>query len=71
MNQPAAPICIQCGNATTLGAADHLNRLDDGRPCGACAARLLDTLPPMLPGMSNDESDSGVVDAEPDFDMPA
>jgi hypothetical protein len=71
MNERAAPICIQCGHATTLGAADHLNRTRDGRPCTSCAARLLDTLPPLLPGMLADQPEPEFVDSDPDFDIPA
>jgi hypothetical protein len=71
MNERAAPICIQCGHKTTLGAADHLNRMSDGRPCGACAARLLETLPSLLPGVFGPVREPEFVDGEPDYDMPA
>ena len=71
MNQPAAPICIQCGKPTTLEASDHLNRLPDGRPCVACADRLLETLPGLLPGMPIAALEHEAVDTEPDYDMPA
>lgn len=44
---PAPPICIHCG--LSAGSPPRLNRLEDGRLCPACAERLLDALPPLLP----------------------
>ena len=45
----ADPICFSCGQATS--DPPKINRLDDGRPCLACQDRLLNELPPALPGM--------------------
>jgi hypothetical protein len=42
------PVCIGCGQAT--GPLPRLNLLPDGRVCPKCRDRLLDTLPPVLPG---------------------
>lgn len=41
------PVCIGCGKPT--GPRARLNTLPDGRPCPTCRARILDTLPPLLP----------------------
>ena len=71
MSLRAAPICIQCGQATTQGASDHLNRLPDGRPCAACAERLLATLPPLLPGMPVFAEEPEFEGSEPDHDRSA
>ncbi len=50
----SAPICFQCGQATTTDTG-RLNHLDDGRPCPACSERVMASLRPLLPGW--DEGD--------------
>lgn len=49
MARDSAPLCFQCGQATEAGA--ELNQLPGGEPCPACRERLLDLLPPLLPGL--------------------
>ena len=39
-------VCIRCG--LPIGDPPRINRLSDGEPCGACAERLLETLPPIF-----------------------
>ena len=52
-------VCFQCGQA--VGDPPALNELDGGAPCPACAERLLESLPSLLPpsfravGESSDE----------------
>lgn len=50
-------ICMGCGQAT--GPEPRLNVLPNGRPCAACADRLLDTLPPLLPSPDPDLASAG------------
>lgn len=75
MTSLAPPICFQCGLPATTGAADHFNRLSDGRTCPSCAERLLASLPPLLPGLCHrNETDSEpelAEQGEADFDVPA
>lgn len=47
MSMGRDPVCIACGQA--VGPKPRLNQLSDGRTCLACADRLLDSLPPLLP----------------------
>ncbi len=42
------PVCFTCGEPT--GPFPRLNVLSDGSVCPSCRDRLLDTLPPALPG---------------------
>lgn len=75
MLRPVTTICcIQCGQNT--GDVTRFNRLPDGRACPACAERLLDMLPPLLPGVPQDSLDQPVeeleaVDDDGDYDRPA
>jgi len=41
------PVCIGCGKPT--GPRARLNTLPDGRACPTCSARILDSLPALLP----------------------
>ena len=47
---PATSVCMPCGS--TVEEPPILNLLPDGTPCPTCAQRLLDSLPPVLPGTS-------------------
>ena len=40
--------CFTCGRA--VGSPPLLNRLENGLPCPTCRDRVLDFLPPVLPG---------------------
>jgi hypothetical protein len=40
--------CFTCGRA--VGSPPHLNRLESGLACPTCRDRVLDFLPPILPG---------------------
>lgn len=48
MAVPRPSLCITCG--LDAGPTNTLNRLEDGRVCPTCSARLLDFLPPLIPG---------------------
>ncbi len=41
------PVCFTCGEPVVADAFQ--NRLEDGTPCPACRARLLDEAPSLLP----------------------
>ena len=43
-----ASLCFSCGQP--VGEPPRLNLLAGGRPCPTCADRLLESLPPILPG---------------------
>ncbi len=68
-------ICFQCGQATADGT--RFNRLADGRPCPACAERLLMALPPLLPNYDAslepevEQPEPSEVDNDADYDRPA
>ncbi len=49
MDADSRPLCFHCGLPT--GSRETLNRLPSGRACPHCQARLLEDLPPALPGM--------------------
>jgi DNA-directed RNA polymerase subunit RPC12/RpoP len=40
--------CFNCGRS--VGFPPQLNRLENGLPCPTCRDRVLDFLPPILPG---------------------
>ena len=68
MDSDSRPLCFHCGQAT--GARETLNRLPDGTSCPHCQARLLDELPPALPGMGKGmPAGYGALGAEP-FEEP-
>lgn len=78
MLRPVTTICcIQCGQNT--GDATRFNRLPDGRACPACADRLLEMLPPLLPGVPQDGLNDSAEELESleardddgDYDRPA
>lgn len=52
MTAPSPTLCFTCGLA--LSAPPRLNQLPNGSPCPACRERLLDALPPLLPGRSHE-----------------
>jgi hypothetical protein len=84
MASPAGLICFYCGKSFSLTA---LNRASGGEPCPVCAERLLQALPPLIPGpgsdpgSSNREADDALDgapaepaqpgDLPPDFPRPA
>lgn len=41
-------LCFSCGQSVV--EVDRINRMEDGEPCPACADRLLQSMPPLLPG---------------------
>jgi hypothetical protein len=47
MGQAPDAICFYCGQAFSFSA---LNRVRGGRPCPVCTQRLLEGLPPLIPG---------------------
>ena len=47
------PLCFGCGQPT--GPFPRLNRLPNGRVCTSCRDRLLETLPPVLPSVSEED----------------
>ena len=49
------PVCFTCGQPT--GPAPRLNLLADGRACPSCRERLLDSLPPALPGFGRERQE--------------
>lgn len=49
MGRAQDTLCIGCG--LPAGNPPRLNRLDDGRVCPTCRDRLLESLPPALPGL--------------------
>ena len=48
MSDSAEPICFFCSQAFQVSG--QLNRMPDGRPCPICANRLMESLPPLMPG---------------------
>jgi hypothetical protein len=48
MGQPGKTICFTCGKA--VGASPRFNTLKNGELCPTCRDRVLDTLPPLVPG---------------------
>ena len=65
------PICFHCGQSAAVST--RFNRLPDGRPCPACAERLLASLAPPLPGYdpANETLPEQVEASEPDTDYDA
>jgi hypothetical protein len=47
MAQGLDSICFYCGQAFSISG---LNRVRGGRPCPVCTERLLEALPPLIPG---------------------
>ena len=48
MTEPQATLCMTCGGQ--VAATRALNRLPGGEVCPTCRERLLEGLPPLLPG---------------------
>ena len=46
----STPLCFTCG--LSIEDPPRINALSDGEPCPACQARVLDSLPPLVPGFS-------------------
>lgn len=46
----STPLCFTCG--LSIEDPPRINALSDGGPCPACQARVLDSLPPLVPGFS-------------------
>ena len=73
MTHTARTTCFHCGQDAAETA--RINRLPDGRPCPSCADRLLDLLPPLIPGYdpqtepANENELAG--EFEDDYDRPA
>ena len=44
------PVCFTCSQP--VAEPPRLNRLESGEPCPTCQDRLLDLLPPLLPGVA-------------------
>ena len=64
MDADSRPLCFHCGQPT--GSHETLNRLPSGEPCPHCRARLLEELPPALPGMGKGmPAGYGALGAEP------
>jgi len=67
MSERAPVVCFHCGQSTaSVDEGPRLNRLADGRPCPACADRLLRSLPSLvrdvaleLERIEHEEHDSG------------
>lgn len=51
MTEPRPSLCMTCG--LEASPTVRMNRLADGRACPACLERLLDDLPPLLPGFGH------------------
>lgn len=49
MDFDSGPLCFHCGKATNNQR--QINRLESGESCPHCQARLLEELPPLLPGL--------------------
>ncbi|MFT4709652.1 MAG: DNA-directed RNA polymerase subunit RPC12/RpoP [Bacteroidia bacterium] len=49
--------CFTCGR--DVGSPPQLNRLENGLPCPNCRDRVLDFLPPILPGPGSRELKPG------------
>lgn len=47
MGRAPDAICFYCGQAFSFSA---LNRVQGGKPCPVCTQRLLEGLPPVIPG---------------------
>lgn len=60
MSSTDTSICIECG--LPAGDPPVLNDLPDGRPCGGCRDRVLDSLPAILPGRVEAPVEDGAVD---------
>jgi hypothetical protein len=81
MESTSRAVCIQCGQSADDFA--RLNHLPDGRPCPACAERLLALLPSLLPGVeggvlpgqepapARDSGEASGAAADADYDRPA
>lgn len=52
--------CITCGR--DVGFPPQLNRLENGLPCPTCRDRVLDFLPPILPGPGSQEPETDQVE---------
>ena len=64
MDSDSRPLCFHCGQAT--GSRETQNRLPGGEICPHCRARLLEELPPVLPGMGRGmPAGYGALGAEP------
>jgi hypothetical protein len=48
MSEDTGTLCFQCGE--DVGDPPRVNQLATGEPCPVCRRRLLDALPPLLPG---------------------
>lgn len=48
MGKSGKTICFTCGKA--VGASPRFNTLKNGELCPTCRDRVLDTLPPLVPG---------------------
>jgi DNA-directed RNA polymerase subunit RPC12/RpoP len=57
----AQPVCFTCG--LEVGEPYQLNRLANGRVCPTCRDRVLDSLPPVLPGTPDFRPEPVDVDA--------
>lgn len=64
-------VCITCGIHLTV--PPRLSRLENGQICPACRDRVLESLPPILPGHgSRDIEDLPLFpESYPDADRPA
>lgn len=49
MDCDSGPLCLLCGQATD--SQRQINTLANGERCPHCRARLLEELPPLLPGL--------------------
>lgn len=80
MSEGTPTVCFHCGHATESPEdGPRLNRLEDGRPCPACAERLLADLPSLVGGVAQEmaeveeleEHSSGTFDEDFLPDEPA
>ena len=59
------PLCFTCGQPT--GPFPRLNQLSDGKVCPSCRDRLLDHLPPALPGFGRVRHEEEYGESEPPY----
>lgn len=67
MSEERDTICFSCGKS--VSEPPRFNLLPSGELCPTCRDRVLDALPPLLPGQLGEGVDGGTVPVGGELDM--
>lgn len=73
MSSSNETVCFTCKQS--IGEPPVLNEIREDEVCPACARRVLDSLPPALPGLGSQplrrsERTTAALEEGPEFDLP-